>query len=526
MKKALASLGRVLHAFQKERGSIILFLSSQGKFYNDKVGQRFLDTDYGIEELMSQFPKWESAQIIDTDKSKKLDILFCNFTKITKKRQLILDQNINVTEAVGIYSHKIIGPIIDIMVDIALSHPDNNSAYVSAYANFLHLKERIGRERTLGARGLVLNAFKNPEFIENYQFLISEQTSYHETFLSLATDAQKACYKRHMDDYAVIKLEEMHKNLSSVETNEAYDISPIEWYDLTTQKIDLMHQVELDLIETFSGNIDSEKDTKQSGVSGKSTSNFIEQEYKNFVQTLPLFRGIDEAILDDLLRTSTIKKYNKGNLLFLQGEQPNRLYIILNGWVKIYKGNANGDETILQMLTSGDMILESAVFLNASYPLNAQVTKESTILSLPAPIIREQVKANNSLALNVLNGMSLHSQILIQDIESIRLKSAVDRVGWFFLRLLIEQGTITNRVELPYDKSLIASYLDMKPETFSRTLQKFKRRGFDIKKDVVILPTVNSLCGFCDSDAGSVCTRHGTAECPNPDCVPGDLSSF
>ena len=43
-------------------------------------------------------------------------------------------------------------------------------------------------------------------------------------------------------------------------------------------------------------------------------------------------------------------------------------------------------------------------------------------------------------------------------------------------------------VELPYDKSLIASYLDMKPETFSRTLKKFKQKGFEIRKDAVILP--------------------------------------
>lgn len=526
MKKALASLGRVLHAFQKERGSIILFLSSRGEFYSNKVSQRFLDTDYATEELMSQFPEWEKAKIIDADKSEKLDALFTNFTKITQKRQLILDQDINVTEAIGIYSHKIIGPIIDIMMDIALTHPDNNSVYVSAYANFLHLKERIGRERALGARGLIQNAFKNTEFIENYQFLISEQTSYHDTFLSLAADNQKACYHRHMNDYAVTRLDEMHKNLSNNESLEAYDISPVEWYDLTTQKIDLMHKVELDLIETLAGEVDCKQETKKKAPAVKSTSDFVEQEYKNFVQTLSIFRGIDETNLDSLLKTATIKKYNKGNLLFLQGEQPNRLYIILNGWVKIHKGNTNGDETILQMLTSGDMILESAVFLNAPYPLNAQVIKKSTILSLPAPIIREQIKANNNLALNVLNGMSLHSQILIQDVESIRLKTAVDRVGWFFLRLLIEQGHVTDRIELPYDKALIASYLDMKPETFSRTLQKFKKRGYDIRKDAVILPNVNSLCGFCDSDAGSVCTKHRTSDCPNPDCVPGDLSSF
>ncbi len=527
MQKALASLGRVLHAFQKERGATVLFLASKGRYFSDKLSQRFMDTDYAIEEISSQAPNWIERGLIDSSSGDKLSTLFENISSITENRHSILNMQMDTTSSVGTYSHKIIGPIIDIMVDLALSDSKNDSSCVSAYANFLHLKERIGRERALGARGLVLGAFGNPEFLENYQFLISEQKSYHETFLSLANDAQKRCYDRHMDDYAIVRLEEMHGELESNRVAEgSYDITPTEWYDLTTQKIDLMHTVELELIETLAGSEAEGNSEEEHDNADAIDSLVIEQRHKDFIRTLSIFKGLENNVLDGLLRSATIKQYNKGNLLFLQGEQPNRLYIILNGWVKVYKGNESGDETILQMLTSGDMVLESAVFLNAPYPLNAQVSKKAMILSLPAPIIREQVKNNNSLALNVLNGMSLHSQVLIQDVESIRLKSTTERVGWFFLRLLIEQGRVTNRVELPYDKSLIASYLDMKPETFSRTLKKFRAKGFDITKDEVILPNVNSLCGFCDPDTGSVCTRHGTTDCPNPDCIPGDLSSY
>ncbi len=79
---------------------------------------------------------------------------------------------------------------------------------------------------------------------------------------------------------------------------------------------------------------------------------------------------------------------------------------------------------------------------------------------------------------------------------------------------------------LPYDKSLIASYLDMKPETFSRSLKKFKTAGFQVNKDSVILPKVGALCGFCDSDLSRVCNIHGTEACPNPDRKPRGLKKF
>jgi CRP-like cAMP-binding protein len=163
------------------------------------------------------------------------------------------------------------------------------------------------------------------------------------------------------------------------------------------------------------------------------------------------------------------------------------------------------------------MIAEASVFLSSAYPVSAQVVKTSVILTLPAPIMREKIKSNNELAISVLTGMSRHSQNLIQEYETIRLKPAGERVGWFLLKLLVDQGRIPDMVELPYDKSLIASYLDMKPETFSRSLKEFKNHGFQVRKDSVILPTVGSLCGFCDSDLARSCDRHATEACENPD---------
>jgi CRP-like cAMP-binding protein len=522
MKDALIPLGRIMHEMQRERGSVILYLCSNWALDEEGIRQKFLETDNSVEALKETLPTWVDKGLINEKMDDKISTLLKAVEILSSQRELVIAKDISATNSVSIYSHKIIGPIIDLMIEIALSDSSHDFAHVSAFSNFLNLKERIGRERALGARGLVLDAFSNDEFIENYRFLVSEQDGYKDTFLALATDDQKECYDRHMNDSSVKKIDEMHKLLNNKNVAKGYDISPVDWYELATQKIDLMHKVEIDLIDTLGKKADAiktkdgEKDRLYVGL------NSFTQKQQEFIQTLPLFKGLSDWTLADLFRNASIGSYKKGKLLFLEGEQSNKLYIILDGWVKLYKGNSNGDETIVQMLTSGDMIAESAVFLNAPYPISAQVAKEAQILALPAPIIRENVKTNNGLALNVLTAMSVHSQLLIQGMESIRLKSATERVGWYLLKLLLEQGRVPDMVELPYDKSIIASYLDMKPETFSRTLKKFKQKGFEIRKDAVILPQVSALCGFCDSGVSPICNRHGTPECPNPYCISSD----
>lgn len=524
MKRTLVLLGRIMHEMQKERGSVILFLCNDQSSIEEVLRQRFLESDYSIEELESNLPEWVEKSLLSDSQIEKVTDVIDGLKKLSVQRDLVLAKELSSTDSIALYSHQIIGPIISVMIEIALSDPENDSSRVSAFANFLNLKERIGRERALGTRGIILETFNNNEFIENYRFLLSEQDAYKDTFLALATDEQKACYERYMDDYSIAKIDELHEQFKKNSSDDKHILPSVDWFELFSQKIDLMYKVKIDLIDTLEKSRSEKLLGNQKDINNKSSSGLksFSSKQQEFIQTLPLFKGLTESALSELFRNASIGQFKKGDLLFMEGEKPEKLYIILEGWVKLFKGNSSGEETIVQMLTSGDMIAESAVFLNAPYPISAQVAKGAQILTLPATIIRENLKTNNDLALNVLTAMSVHSQLLIKGMESIRLKSATERVGWYLLKLLLEQGRVPDMVELPYDKSIIASYLDMKPETFSRTLKKFKQKGFEIRKDAVILPQVKALCGFCDSDVSSICSRHGTPECPNPDCISSE----
>ena len=305
-------------------------------------------------------------------------------------------------------------------------------------------------------------------------------------------------------------------------------VIPDFWYKLMTIKIDNMRKVELLLIDSLLLSEDADLAEEYSHVPVSTGEDTLKLEPKTtrFLRTLPFFSNLNQALFDQLIEAARTRTYKKGQTLFLEREQPTRFYIILDGWIKLFKGSASGEESILQMLSGGDSIIASAVFLNAPYPLSAQIAEDTVLVSFPAPMVRQLVRDNNDLAVNMLTNLSERSQMLLQQVEMVRLKSAAERVGWFLLKTLMEQSDFNSRgknsIKLPYDKAMIASYLDMTPETFSRNLKRLKHQGYRIEKDTIFLPNVaNVLCGYCDTDIASVCSKHNTVDCPNPHCVQG-----
>ncbi len=512
---------------QRERGCASVFLYSEGKLFHEKMCAQFSSSDKTIQSLQEGLERWNNTKSLKSSPLEKLNQLLKICMQLPERRAQIVASAISASDGISHYSHKLIGPFLQIMVEVALTMEKSDPACVSAYNAFLQWKERIGLERAIGARGFVGYSFHNKEFVERVLFLLSEQDNYQNTYLALANITQKNLIHSALEKSQNNKLGQIHKVLkSSPDNGLLYDLTPDSWFDLISIKIDALHHIERSLVDSLIKETSAAAETSASVPAKEileSSPRNIFGDYENLIRSLQLFSGISVENLHKLLQHGQIRDFNKGKLLFLEGEPANRLYVVLKGWVKIFKGTVNGEETILQMLSSGDAIMESAVFLNTSFPVSGQVVQDATLLSIPAPFLREQIKNNNELALNLLATMSHRSQGLIHQIENARLKSADERIGWFLLKLLLDQGRLSRCVELPYDKAVIASYLDMKRETFSRSLKRLKEKGFRIENDTVVIPELNALCGFCDHSTAVLCALHGTTACPNPDC-DGDNS--
>lgn len=535
MKEALYIIGDLIHHLQRERGCSAMLLCSEGKLFSKRIETQFLKTDQIFKVFSESVERWSKQGTLKNSNLKKLNLILNKSEELIAARENIQNQKFNVSSSLNFYTHQLICPLLNSSIEIALNIENVKPAFVSALNAFLQWKERIGLERAIGVKGFTAHNFQNIEFVERLQFLLSEQNNYQNTFLAVANEKQKNIILEVLETKACQRLDHLHEDLKHPHNSPSLnELSPEEWFDLISEKINALQTILNELIDTLDGEIPQEKTSELSKEESSISANRKEQENKKSIETalsysnniftkhallidsLQIFSGLSGSSLQSLFQHAQVREFNKGKLLFLEGEQANRLYIILKGWIKIFKGTSGGDEAILQMLSSGDTIMETAVYLNLKFPVSAQVSEDATILSLPAPVIREQVKQNNILAVNLLSSMCYRSQNLIRQIEIARLKTVDERIGWFLLKVALDQKISSKYLQLPYDKTTIASYLNMKRETFSRALKRLKQKGFIIENDLIILPNEKALCEFCDHSLAETCPRHNTDECPNP----------
>ena len=266
----------------------------------------------------------------------------------------------------------------------------------------------------------------------------------------------------------------------------------------------MMHEMEQKFISALFSN--PVKSTTKAG------AQLFKGEELEAVEDYLLFRGLSAKVKDKMFQSSNVKDYKKGSLLFLEGEQASRIYVVISGWVKIFKNSAEGTEKIEHMLTSGDVVIESSIFESSNYTNNAQVSVEGRLLSFPAAIYRHWVNQDLTLALNSLKYLSQSSTQYQQQVEANRVKSTKERVGHFLLKQFVAQKN-PNTIMLPYEKTIIASLLDMKPETFSRSLKSFKQEGLTSEKQQIQVKNMTMLCGYCDKEIAQGCQFKKQHDC-------------
>lgn len=217
------------------------------------------------------------------------------------------------------------------------------------------------------------------------------------------------------------------------------------------------------------------------------------------IKSAPLFDGVPDEAVHRLVGNHSPKDYNKGSLLFQQGQPADSFYFILDGWVKIFRTSPSGSETIVGVFTRGESFAEAAMFNGGQYPVDAEIISDSRLLRIDAANFRRLVHDEPDLALAMLASCSKHLKYLVEQLEQIKQLSAPRRVANFLTSLCsCSSGQCT--VVLPYEKALIASRLSMQPESFSRALVKLKPLGVTVDHERISIEDVATLSEFASLD--------------------------
>jgi CRP-like cAMP-binding protein len=211
---------------------------------------------------------------------------------------------------------------------------------------------------------------------------------------------------------------------------------------------------------------------------------------------VPLFAGLEMNSLADLLVESSVRRFARNSLLFVEGEPAGQFYIVLDGWVRLYRQTADGRESVIALFARGESFAEAVMFLGGTFPVSAAVVDEARLLVIPAKSFRRELQNSNELCFKMMASMAVHLRRLVGQVEQLTVRSSSERIAQFLLRLA-RDGTESAILHLPYDKGLIAARLGMQPETLSRALAKLRPLGVETRGSQVTIRDVKALHRHC-----------------------------
>jgi len=201
----------------------------------------------------------------------------------------------------------------------------------------------------------------------------------------------------------------------------------------------------------------------------KHTNNRLE-----FIKKHPIFDNLSTETIENILALSSFFNIKKNSKLFFKDEEVKYFYIIVKGSAILFENTSDGNQNILQFVKNKEIIGD--VF-SKNYIYSAASNEESLIMLIPIKLIRSLVNDNPIFCLNLLKEFSARNKKIFTLLSRIKVNNAKQRVIQFILSLESENPKNPMELNLNYSKSIIASYLNIKPETFSRILNKLKKNG-------------------------------------------------
>jgi CRP-like cAMP-binding protein len=221
------------------------------------------------------------------------------------------------------------------------------------------------------------------------------------------------------------------------------------------------------------------------------------------VRQTPMFRGLAPDAFRDVINDCMVECRASGEALFSQGDVAQSFFVLLDGWVKVYRVTYSGDEAVIGIFTKGQAFAEAVAIVAGEYPATGETITPTRLIRVPCDRLRSRIRAKPDIALSMIASTAQHLQLLVRQIEQLKAQTGAQRVAEFLLSLAdTEKGAAT--IALPYDKSLIAARLGMKPESLSRSFARLRPLGLNVNGAKVTINDVQSLRYTVLEDDGEI----------------------
>ena len=183
------------------------------------------------------------------------------------------------------------------------------------------------------------------------------------------------------------------------------------------------------------------------------------------------FDELSENILKDVAEHMHLREYQRGDVLFWEGDPCDGLHIIEQGSAKIFKLSPQGRQYIVRILQEGDTFAEVPAFDEGTNPVNVEALEICRVWLIEIQKLRELIVANPVFAQKVLANFGKMLRGLVRMVSEMAFYQVTHRLA----RLI---------AELPQEKSVphwtqeqLAARLGTVREVVARSMKELERSG-------------------------------------------------
>lgn len=173
------------------------------------------------------------------------------------------------------------------------------------------------------------------------------------------------------------------------------------------------------------------------------------------LRRVPYFANLPDTVLTALAAASVERRFDRGQVIFLEGDACAGLHIVGAGEVKIFKVSPQGREQILHRMGPGDTFNDVAVLDGGPNPASAGAVTDATLWVITRGEMQRLAQTYPALAWALIESIARRARHLVAMVEDLSLRSVKSRLA----RLLLSEAERAAQGEL--DRSQMVTQAEM-----------------------------------------------------------------
>lgn len=225
----------------------------------------------------------------------------------------------------------------------------------------------------------------------------------------------------------------------------------------------------------------------------------MRDEDKPEIRKLPLFRDMAEENFETLTQAAYAQSFPAQLEMIRQGEPADFLHVVMEGTVELFSGWRDRETTMAVVRPVSTFIL-AACIKDAPYLMSARTVEKSRIIMIPAKDLRKTFRIDADFAMSTISELASCYRSVVRHAKSLKLRNSRERVAAYFLGQFNLAGNAASFI-LPMEKRLLASFLGMTPENFSRAVKSLQPDGVTVDGMRVIITDLKALEAVAGPDS-------------------------